>query len=77
MTDDQGLADGVYEAFIVDVEDIDDGGMRLDVVMTAGEHKGFVISVMTNGLGRDEFELLGMPATLTVSGGQPSVRLDL
>lgn len=76
VSSEPGLADGVYEAFIVDVEEMVDGGMRLDVVMTVGEHKGFVVSVVTDNSGRDEFDLLGVPATLTVRNGEPSVRLD-
>lgn len=76
MSDSPGLADGTYDAFIVDADESSDGRMHLDVVLTAGEHKGFVVSVVADGRLGDQFELLGVPATLTVSGGRPSVSLD-
>lgn len=77
VSDTPGLEDGSYEAFIVDADRSADGAMHLDVVITTGEHKGFVVSVVTgDGLG-DEFELMGVPAVLFVTAGRPSVRLDL
>lgn len=77
MSDGPGLADGRYEAFIVDVDDSADGVVHLDVVITIGEHKGFVVSVVTSDRLGDEFELIGVPAILTVADGRPSVVLDL
>lgn len=77
VSDQPELADGVYEAFIVDAEELPNGGMHLDVVITIGEHKGFVVSVATNEPFGDQFELMGVPATLTVSGGQPMVRPEI
>ena len=74
------IADGSYDAFVVDAEVSDDGaGVRrtvLELTLLDGAHKGEVVSVSADDLRRSEIDLLGLPATLTVSGGQPSVRLD-
>jgi hypothetical protein len=73
------LDDGSYEAIVIDATvEGDDAGqvMHLDLTITTGEHKGEVVSVAATGLQGDEVALLGMPATLTVAGGEPSVRID-
>jgi hypothetical protein len=71
------IADGTYDAFVVDVESTgDDRTHILELTILNGEHKGELVSVTAEGLGRSEIDLLGMPATLTVTGGEPSVRID-
>jgi hypothetical protein len=75
------LEDGTYDAFVVDAEavaDLDEGSdvLRLDLTILAGAHKGEVVSMRAAGLGLDELDALGMPATLTVRSGEPSVVLD-
>jgi hypothetical protein len=76
------LADGTYDALVVDAR-IDDETAppaervtHLELVITAGPAKGEVAEVAAVGLRGDEIDLLGMPATLTVSAGAPSVRID-
>lgn len=74
------LEDGTYDAFVVDVT-IDEGPeggpvTNLELTIVAGERKGDVISVAATGLQGSEFDLLGMPATLTVTDGTPTVRID-
>lgn len=62
------LDDGVYDAFIVWAEQRDDN-VALDVTITAGEHRGDVISIVTSTFGaRDPISLVGLPCTLHVRG---------
>jgi hypothetical protein len=86
------LADGRYDAFVVDASAVDRSpgpapaagsdpvpepeAMRLELTITAGEHKGALVVVIATGLGRSDVELLGTPATLTVADGRPTVHLD-
>ncbi len=69
------LDDGVYDAFVVDAE-ADGAALRLELTIVAGTHKGEVVAMRAEGLGVDELECLGMPATLTVADGAPSIVLD-
>jgi hypothetical protein len=69
------LTDGSYDAFVVDA-DVDADTATLALTILAGEHKGEVVDVVAVGLGRDELDLLGLPATLTVLNGVPSVAID-
>jgi len=77
------LPDGNYDAFVVDATEVvgdaptsDDRVMHLELTITSGEHKGEVLGVAARGLVGEEYELLGMPATLTITDGAPSVRID-
>ena len=72
------LADGTYEAFVLDAEEIADGGpgaVRVEVTITSGSSKGDVLVVTGNVGARSAIDLLGVPATLVVEAGEP--RLDL
>lgn len=75
------LTDGTYDAFIVDVT-IERGAApdgrdvhHLELTITAGDHKGEVLTLAAVGMRGEEFDLIGMPATLTVTDGTPRVRL--
>lgn len=70
------LDDGDYDAFVLDAADDSDGGTRLDLTITVGEHRGRVLSIAASTRLGDPIELLGMPATITVAFGSPSVRID-
>lgn len=71
------LADGTYDIFVVDAEGgAEPGTMRIDVTVLDGPHKGEVVSVQTSGLHVDEVDALGIPGTLTVRDGQPSLVLE-
>jgi hypothetical protein len=73
------LADGTYDAFVVDVEVDGDGADRvthLELTILAGEHKGEVVSVAATGLAGEETDLIGMPATIVVTAGTPAVTID-
>ena len=72
------LEDGSYDALVVDADDVGDGdgALRLSLAIAAGPHKGEVVDVRAEGLGVDAIDVLGLPVTLTVAEGRPSVRLD-
>ncbi len=74
------LADGTYDAFIVDAR-VDDTTSaeritHLELTIVTGEHKGEVVSVSARNLRVGELDLIGMPATITVVGGRPDVRVE-
>lgn len=73
------LPDGRYDAFIVDVSELHSEGAdrwSLDLTIVSGDQKGNVVSVSAQGLQASEMELIGMPATLVVDNGVPSVSVD-
>ena len=70
------LADGSYDAIVFDAVALDDSATVIDLTVLAGPHKGEVVTVTAHRLGRDPLDLLGLPATLSVEGGQPSVALE-
>ena len=70
------LADGRYDVIVVDATAEGGETLHLDVAVLSGEHKGEVVSVRATGLGVDELEALGMPGTLTVTGGEPALLLE-
>ena len=60
------LDDGTYDALVVDATPRDDGGVSIELTIVAGELAG----------DPDPLDLLGIPATLTVTDGAPSLRLE-
>ena len=70
------LPDGSYDVFVVDAAADGPGALRLDVTILAGDQKGEVVSVRAQGLAVDELGALGLPGTLTVAGGEPSLALE-
>lgn len=76
------LADGTYDAFVIDarIEEPPTADaprvVHLELTITAGDHKGEVVSLASAGLPGEEFELIGMPATLTVTAGTPEITID-
>lgn len=74
------LADGVYDVLVVDASANDDGSISVELTVIAGPAKGYVVSLRTTGLAGDNgfepLDLLGVPATLTVTAGAPSLRLE-
>lgn len=70
------LDDGVYDVLVFDAADRPDGGSHLEFTITAGAHRGVVLSVGSSKWMGDPAELIGMPGTLTVSGGAPSITID-
>ena len=67
------LDDGSYDAFIVWAEQRDDG-VALELTITAGTHRGDVISIVTSTFAaRDPLDLVGLPCTLVVHGEEMRV----
>jgi hypothetical protein len=72
------LNDGTYDVFVVDAEDATEphDALRLELTVTQGPHKGDVVVVIAQHLPMNAVEILGLPATLVVERGQPSVVLS-
>lgn len=81
MADDGLLADGTYDVIVVDADEVASGpgeptAVSLDLTILAGDAKGEIVSVRAVGLPGDPILLLGVPGTLTVTDGVPSVQLE-
>lgn len=81
MADEGLLADGTYDVIVVDADEVPSGAdgtaaVSLDLTVLAGTAKGEIVSVRAVGLRGDPLLLLGVPGTLTVTDGVPSVRLE-
>jgi hypothetical protein len=70
------LADGTYDALVVDAEAGDDGTVAVELTIVAGEAKGEVVTLRARGLAGDPLDLLGLPVTITVRAGAPAVRFE-
>jgi hypothetical protein len=70
------LEDGTYDAIVFDVDEADDGAVVISLTIAAGPHRGEVVELRSTSLAGDPIELLGIPATLTVVDGRPSVRFE-
>lgn len=76
------LDDGTYDVIVVDAVVVDaesaseEASLRLDLTILAGPRKGEMVSMRAIGLAVDDIEALGLPGTLTVREGEPSVVLD-
>jgi len=74
----QHIDDGAYDVVVLDAIEATDGEtMTIEVTIVAGANKGMVIGIHAPiGFG-DPIDLMGMPATLRVEHGVPTVRVDL
>jgi len=85
------LADGTYDAIVVDAADVDDRGadvdadaaedtagayVRLELTIVAGPHKGDMVAVRAQHLAMTAVETLGLPARLVVTDQRPEVVLE-
>jgi hypothetical protein len=70
------LDDGTYDALVVDATSTDDGACRVELTILGGTHKGEVVSLRATGLTSEPLDLLGIPATLTINSGTPSVTFE-
>ena len=69
------MNDGTYEAIVVDAERVA-SGVRLELAITAGPHKGDVVAVHATHLTMDPIETLGIPARIVVMNDIPRVALE-
>ena len=69
------LPDGTYDAIVVDAER-DEDGVRLELTITAGPHKGEVVAVRAATLTMDPVDALGIPARIVVTNNTPRVELE-
>jgi hypothetical protein len=77
MSDPSPLPDGTYFAFVVDADERPDGTIaKLSLTIVSGDHKGDVLDLAAEGLAGSFVDLVGMPATIVVAGGDPSVSID-
>lgn len=68
------LDDGTHDALVIDAADKDDDGcFDVELTLTTGDRKGEVVAIRTNAWSGDPIELLGVPATITVTDGEPHV----
>lgn len=70
------LPDGTYDVIVVDAASDGDGGLRLEVALLDGAHKGEVVAVLATGLDVDELDALGTPGTLVVADAAPLITLE-
>ena len=73
------LPDGTYDVFVVSADDLPSAGgatTALELTVTAGEHRGGTLALTAPYRMGEPVELIGMPATLTITDGAPQVRVD-
>lgn len=70
------LDDGNYDAIVVDAEDRGDGVIAMEIAIASGPRRGEVVTVVATNMDVDAIDLLALPATLIVDGGEPRVTID-
>ena len=70
------LQDGVYDVMVVNVDTDDEQTVHIDVVITAGSHRGEVVSLQASAMQRDPLDLMGLPASLRVHEGVPDLEIE-
>lgn len=74
MEFDAPLGDGLYETNIIWAEEVSDGALSIDLVITNGVKKGELLTLRANDLTyRDTIALVGRPCGLRVTGGSPEI----
>jgi hypothetical protein len=69
------LPDGVYDVLVVDADE-EDGAIRLELTILAGDQKGEVVNLASPNMRGEPALRLGTPGTLTVTDGVPGLRLE-
>lgn len=70
------LPDDRYDALVIDVEIVDDATSRVELVLIDRALKGEVVSIRAQHLRDDPRDLLGIPVTLIVEGGEPRIEVE-
>jgi hypothetical protein len=69
------LEDGTYDAMVFDVDETG-AAVVVELTIIMGEHKGHVVEVQSVDWAGDPLDLLGIPATLRVLDGSPTVSFE-
>jgi hypothetical protein len=70
------LPDGQYEVFVIDCDEPDGDRRSMDLTIVSGAHKGEVLTIVAVGLEGDFTELIGMPGTVVVTEGRPTLTIE-
>jgi len=73
------LPDGAYDAIVINADDLPtEGGTTtvIELTITSGAHRSLTFALTAPVRLGEPTDLIGMPATVTVTGGEPSVRID-
>jgi hypothetical protein len=72
------LPDGSYDAFVINADDLPGPVVTtaLELTITSGEYRSETMALTAPTRLGEPVDLIGMPATLTILGGSPSVRID-
>ena len=73
------LDDGTYDAMVIDATEAADDErdvLHLELTIVAGRYKGEGVSGTAVGLGRKAVDVMGLPATLDVTTGEPRITFD-
>ena len=66
------IEDGSYDVVVIEALEVGDESLLIELVITSGAHRGDVICVHAR-IDIPWTDLLGTPATLTVSDGKPHI----
>jgi hypothetical protein len=67
------IDDGSYDVVVIEAHESGDESLLLELVITAGALRGEVVRVHARSFGGAWTDLLGAPATLTVTDGKPHI----
>ena len=72
------LPDGSYDAFVINADDLPGEPVTtaLELTITSGDFRSETLALTAPTRLGEPVDLIGMPATLTVADGTPSVRID-
>ena len=68
----RAIDDGSYDVVVIEALEVGDESLLIELVITSGAHRGDVICVHAR-IDIPWTDLLGTPATLTVSDGKPHI----
>lgn len=73
------LPDDTYDVFVVNADDLPTDGGRstaLELTVVSGIHRGGTMALTAPSWLGEPVDLIGLPATLTITDGTPSVVID-
>lgn len=73
------LPDGSYDVFVVNADDLpgrDGMTTALELTVVSGGHRSETMALTAPVRLGEPVDLIGLPATLTIIDGSPSVRID-